>query len=355
MTEDPPADELAIAVVGMAGRFPGAPDIERFWQALCNGTVGISVPTEASLRDAGVPDATLRDPGYVRARGSLDGVEDFDAEFFGFSPREAETTDPQHRVFLECAWEALEHAGIDPHRPPGTVGVYAGAGANGYLVHHVLAARRAQGTSTATLDELGDLMGNDRDFLTTRVAYKFDLKGPAVTVQTACSTALVAIQMACQALLGFQCDAALAGGVSIAFPLGTGYLHRGGHILSPDGCCRPFDTDAAGTVPGDGVGVVVLKRLADAVAARDTIHAVIRAATVNNDGAAKVGYTARDWKVKRRSLPRPTHSRGSRPRPSALWKPTGQAPPWAIRSRSRRSPRPSAGAHPERASARWDP
>lgn len=282
------APALGIAVVGMAGRFPGAPTLEAFWQNLLGGVESITALSDAELLAAGVSPSLLADPRYVRARARLDGVADFDAPFFGMSPQEAATTDPQHRIFLECAWEALEHAGIDPARFRGSIGVYGGAGADGYLLHHLAPDR-------ALMDSLGALspvIGNDKDHLTTRVAYKLDLRGPSITVQSACSTSLVAVQLACQALLGYQCDAALAGGVSVAFPQGTGHLHQPGNILSPDGHCRAFDASARGTVAGDGAGVVVLKRLADAVEDGDSILAVILGAAVNNDGSAKVGYTA---------------------------------------------------------------
>jgi acyl transferase domain-containing protein/thioesterase domain-containing protein/acyl carrier protein len=279
---------LAIAIIGMAGRFPGAASLDAFWQNLSNGIESITTLTDAELLAAGVSPKLLEDPRYVRARARLDGVADFDASFFGMSPREAATTDPQHRIFLECAWEALEHAGVDPARFPGSIGVYGGAGADGYLLHHLAPNRPLM----ESLGALSPVIGNDKDHLTTRVAYKLDLRGPSITVQTACSTSLVAVQLACQALLGYQCDAALAGGVSVGFPQGTGHLHQPGNILSPDGHCRAFDAAARGTVAGDGAGVVVLRRLADALADGDPILAVILGAAVNNDGSAKVGYTA---------------------------------------------------------------
>jgi acyl transferase domain-containing protein/thioesterase domain-containing protein/acyl carrier protein len=279
---------LGIAIIGMAGRFPGAANIEAFWQNLSNGVESITTLTDAELLAAGVSPKHLANPRYVRARARLDGVPDFDAAFFGMSPREASTTDPQHRVFLEHAWEALEHAGIDPARFPGSIGVYGGAAADGYLLYHLAPNRPLM----ESLGALSPVIGNDKDHLTTRVAYKLDLRGPSITIQTACSTSLVAVQIACQALLAYQCDAALAGGVSVVFPQGTGHLHQPGNILSPDGHCRAFDAAAQGTVAGDGAGVVVLRRLADALADGDPILAVILGAAVNNDGSAKVGYTA---------------------------------------------------------------
>jgi acyl transferase domain-containing protein/thioesterase domain-containing protein/acyl carrier protein len=279
---------LAIAVIGMAGRFPGAPGLDGFWHNLSNGVESIATLTDAELLAAGVSPKLLANPRYVRARGRLDGVADFDASFFGMSPREAATTDPQHRIFLECAWEALEHGGVDPARFPGSIGVYGGAAEGGYLLHHLAPNRPLM----ESLGALSPVIGNDKDHLTTRVAYKLDLRGPSITIQTACSTSLVAVQLACQALLGYQCDAALAGGVSVTFPQGTGHLHQPGNILSPDGRCRAFDAAAQGTVAGDGAGVVLLRRLADALADGDPILAVILGAAVNNDGSAKVGYTA---------------------------------------------------------------
>ncbi len=282
----------SVAIVGMAGRFPSAPDVERFWENLCAGLDGVTRFSDEDLARAGVAESLRSDPRYVGARGVIEGADLFDAGFFNVGAREAELTDPQHRVFLECAWEALEAAGLDPARYPGPVGVFAGAAHPSYLVHNLVAARVDQRPLLELVGELAALIGNDKDHLTTRVAYKLGLRGPAITVQSACSTSLVAVALACQSLLAFQCDAALAGGVSLTFPRGEGYLAQEGHILSPDGRCRAFDVSAAGTVPGEGVGVVVLKRLDDALADGDHIHAVILAAALNNDGAAKVGYTA---------------------------------------------------------------
>ncbi|HEV2852358.1 MAG TPA: non-ribosomal peptide synthase/polyketide synthase [Thermoanaerobaculia bacterium] len=277
-------DGSRIAIIGMAGRFPGAPDVERYWRNLCSGVEAISLFTPEELEAEGVAPALLRDPRYVRASGVLDGADLFDADFFGLNPREAEMTDPQHRVFLECAWEALESAGYAPGNEAGSVGVYAGASFSTYLGH--LAARGA------LLGQGNPLMGNDKDFLATRVSYKLNLRGPSLTVQTACSTSLVAVHLACQALLAGECDMALAGGVSISVPLKEGYVYKEGAIYSPDGRCRAFDAEAGGTPRGSGSGIVVLKRLEDAVADGDTIHAVILGSAVNNDGSGKVGFTA---------------------------------------------------------------
>jgi amino acid adenylation domain-containing protein len=272
-----------IAIVGMAGRFPRAADAGQFWRNLCSGVEAVSTFSDEELLAQGIEPALLADPRYVRAAGVLDGADLFDADFFGVNPREAELTDPQHRVFLECAWEALESAGYGSGSP-GPVGVYAGASFSSYLGH--IAAQGALG------DGGNPLMGNDKDFLATRVSYKLNLRGPSLTVQTACSTSLVAVHLACQALLSGECEMALAGGVSIAVPLKGGYVYQEGAIHSPDGRCRAFDAEAAGTPRGAGAGAVVLKRLEDAVADGDTIHAVILGSAINNDGSGKVGFTA---------------------------------------------------------------
>jgi phthiocerol/phenolphthiocerol synthesis type-I polyketide synthase E len=278
----------AIAVVGLAGRFPGARDLDHFWQNIRNGVEIIETLSEADLVAAGVSAASRNDANWVRKVTTLEGALDFDAQFFGISPREAQFIDPQQRVFLECAYEALEHAGWGDRTDGLSVGVYAGAGMNWYLLEHIAAnpdAARAVGAYQI-------MLGNDKDFLCTRASYKLDLRGPSVSIQTACSTSLVAVVTACRALAHGECDMALAGGVAIGFPERTGYRYEVGMILSPDGHCRPFDAAAAGIRPGAGAGVVVLKRLADAIADRDTIHAVVRGGAINNDGAGKAGYTA---------------------------------------------------------------
>ena len=212
----------------------------------------------------------------------------FDGPFFGFNPHEAEITDPQHRLFLECAWEAMEAAGYDPSRYTGRCGVYAGAGLNTYLLSNLMSHVNFEDSA----DIFRILIGNDKDHLTTRVSYKLNLKGPSFTVQTACSTSLVAIHLACQSLLNYHCDLALAGGVRITVPQKMGYQYQVGGINSPDGHCRPFDAEAKGTIGGNGVGIVLLKRLDEALADGDIIHAVIRGSAINNDGSLKVGYTA---------------------------------------------------------------
>ena len=277
-----------IAIIGMAGRFPGSPDLETFWRNLRGGVECITVFGDEELRAAGVDPAELADPLYVRARGTLPGIELFDPAFFGFTPREAELLDPQHRAFLECAWQAFEDAGYDPDRFPGRVAVFGGVGAATYLLHNLL-------PNMELLEKVGSLQAmimNEGDFLTTRVSYKLNLRGPSVDVQTACSTALVAIHMACQSLLSGESDMALAGGVSIDVPQTSGYLYQEASVMSPDGHCRAFDEKAAGTVNGSGSGVVLLKRLANALADGDSIHAVILGSAINNDGSGKVGFTA---------------------------------------------------------------
>ncbi|HEX8150713.1 MAG TPA: polyketide synthase, partial [Pyrinomonadaceae bacterium] len=275
-----------IAVVGMAGRFPGARSVEEFWQNLRGGVESITFfgdeEVEADALTAGA-NAQL-----VKARGVLEGVELFDAAFFGYSPRDAEILDPQHRLFLECGWEALEDAGHDPSRSRGPVGVYAGASQSSYLLFNLLQNPEV----FRTVGSYQVMLATDKDYLTTRLAYKLGLEGPAVGVQTACSTSLVAVHFACQGLLGGDCDVALAGGVSINLPQKTASVYREGGIASPDGHCRAYDAHAAGTVGGNGVGVVVLKRLSDALEDGDHIRAVIRGSAVNNDGGSKVGFTA---------------------------------------------------------------
>ncbi|HEV7509093.1 MAG TPA: beta-ketoacyl synthase N-terminal-like domain-containing protein [Thermoanaerobaculia bacterium] len=295
MSEDfsPPqgAADNAIAIVGMAGRFPGAPTLERFWENLRDGVESVSFFTDEELLAAGVDPALLADPAYVRARAVFDGVADFDAAFFGFTPREAEVMDPQHRILLECAWEALEDAGQDPERVGARAAVYAGSGTSSYLFSNLM----PNAALLASLEMMGGLqvlLLNDRDFLATRLSYKLNLKGPSVLVQTACSTGLVAVHMASQSLLSGESDLAMAGAVSIAVPEKEGYLYQEGAITSPDGHCRAFDASSGGAVMGNGCAVVVLKRLGDAVADGDSIYAVIRGSAVNNDGSGKVGFTA---------------------------------------------------------------
>ncbi|MET0547021.1 MAG: amino acid adenylation domain-containing protein [Caulobacterales bacterium] len=283
----------AIAIVGMAGRFPGAENLNAFWRNLLDKTVSISRLGLSELED-NFDVETRSQSNFVAARPILEDADKFDAEFFGVYAREAELMDPQHRIFLEIAWEALESAGIIPERYKGEIGVFAGASMPTYFLNNVCADRNAIAsfTSDYQIGGLPTLLGALPDALATRVAYKLNLRGPALTVQSACSTSLLAVAQACQSLMLYQCDAALAGGVSITFPQKRGYLYQEGGIASRDGACRPFDAEASGTVFGSGAGVVLLKRLEDAIADGDPIFAVIRGTAVNNDGSAKVGFTA---------------------------------------------------------------
>jgi polyketide synthase PksJ len=275
-----------IAIVGLAGRFPGARDLDELWRNLRGGVESITFFSPAELAAAGVDPALLADPAYVGARGVLEDAESFDAGFFGFSPMEAQLLDPQQRLWLECAWHALEDAGWGGPGG-GAVAVFGGASISTYL--GLLYSRpdllRAAGHFPV-------LLGNDKDFLPTRASYKLDLRGPSVSVQTACSTSLVAVHLACQSLQHRECDLALAGGVSVQAPRVGGYLYQPAGIYSPDGHTRTFDERAAGTLPGEGVGIAVLKRLDDALAAGDRIRAVIRGSAINNDGSDKLSYTA---------------------------------------------------------------
>ena len=278
-----------IAIVGMAGRFPGARSIAEFWDNLCRGVESVRRFSDDELRAAGVDEAMLADPTYVKASPVLDDVEGFDAALFDYTPREARLMDPQHRLFLEAAWTALEDAGYDPLHTEVPVGVYGGAG--GLVSSYGFAlARHLEAVHGAT----GSLqhIANDKDYLATRVSFKLNLRGPSMTVQSACSTSLVAVHVACQSLLAHECDMALAGGSTVRVPHYVGYQFDEGGIVSPDGHCRAFDAGARGTLFGSGAAVVALKRLSDALAAGDHIYAVIRASAVNNDGGAKLSFTS---------------------------------------------------------------
>jgi phthiocerol/phenolphthiocerol synthesis type-I polyketide synthase E len=278
----------AVAIIGMAGRFPGATDLDGFWRLIRDGIEVLEPVSDADLQAASIPDEQRRDPRYVHKGTWLENARHWDAAFFGYSPREAQVIDPQQRLFLECAWEALEHAGYGARSGEEVVGVYGGASMNTWLLSQIL--RDPNLVASAGGYQL--MLGNDKDFLCTRASYKLNLRGPSLTIQTACSTSLVAVEAACRALATGECDMALAGGVSISFPERTGYLHQEGMIFSRDGHCRPFDAAASGTRAGAGAGLVVLKRLADAARDRDTIHGVIRGIAINNDGSGKAGYTA---------------------------------------------------------------
>ncbi|MAU45848.1 MAG: polyketide synthase [Yangia sp.] len=281
--------ENDIAIVGMAAHLPGADSILRYWDNLRSGRSAIRRLTEAELLDAGEDPGLIRHKDYVPFAAPLDDFEMFDAEFFGFSPKDAAVMDPQHRQFLETAWEALENAGHVPESFDGQVGVFAGCGMGSYFYFNVC-------SNPDLVETTGMFLlrhtGNDKDFMTTRLSHVLDLHGPSINLQTACSTSLVATHYACQALLNGECDMALAGGVTIELPQRRGYLYRENEILSPDGECHAFDRRAQGTVFGSGAGVVVLRRLADALADGDHVWAVIKGTAVNNDGAHKAGYLA---------------------------------------------------------------
>jgi phthiocerol/phenolphthiocerol synthesis type-I polyketide synthase E len=323
-----------IAIIGLAGKFPGAPNLEVFWQNLRQGIESIThfspeelelppltaaslhnlpppkpvtlslskdqppaaspVPQETSAEKSPARPSDHTAPPFVPARALLNDVDLFDAAFFNMNPREADYTDPQHRLLLETAWEALENAGYDSRQFPGSIGVFAGCSLNSYLLHNLSSNPEflAEFLASQQMGAHPSLLGNDKDFLATRLAYKLDLRGPAITIQSACSTSLVAICQACQNLLTYQCDLALAGGVSVTFPQKRGYSYEEGGIVSRDGRCRPFDATADGTVFGDGVGLVVLKRADEAIRDGDHIHAIIRGFAVNNDGSNKVSYMA---------------------------------------------------------------
>lgn len=280
-------DEYSLAVIGMSCIVPGAKDTQEFWDLLISGESGISDLSEEDLINAGISRKIFNDDNYIRRAGCLPEAEFFDHEFFGYSPQEAKFMDPQHRIFLEQAYRALESACIIPGEYPGKIGVFAGAGQNQYLTKNILFSSERENWS-----DFQSMIGNQNDFLATRTAYKLNLKGPAVTVQTACSTSLVAINMAYQSLMSYQSDVALAGGVSLTIPLTQGYEHKQGSLFSPDGYCRAFDKNASGTIFGSGAGIVVLKRYEDAVKDKDPIIAKIRGISINNDGNEKIGFTA---------------------------------------------------------------
>src|SRR5581483_7062565 len=277
-----------IAIIGMSGRFPQARNVQEFWRNLKEGVEAVSFFTDQELLAAGVALATLKHPDYVKAGAVLDAVDAFDAAFFDISPHDAALMDPQQRFFLECAWEALEEAGYDTLRCDSRIGVFAGAGMNTYLLYNIASDRALQ-------EQEGNFnigLGNEKDYLATRTAYKLNLKGPSISIGTACSTSLVAVHLGVQSLLNHECDMALAGGVAIQVPHGTGYRHQEGGITSSDGHTRVFDKNAQGTIRSSGAGVVLLKRLAEALNDGDRVLAVIKGSAVNNDGSDKIGYTA---------------------------------------------------------------
>ncbi len=288
-----------IAIIGMACRFPGANNLQEFWQNLCEGVESISRLSDREILASGVEPDLLHHPDYVKASPILENITDFDANFFGYTAKEAKLLDPQQRLFLECAWESLEDAGYNPDEYSGEIALYGGTASNTYLLNHIYPNRHQlddhDSLQTLNLSSLGGFQlttTNDKDYLTTRTSYKLNLTGSSVNVQTACSTSLVTVHLACQSLLNGECDLALAGGVSIQTPQKMGYLYQEGMILSPDGHCRAFDAAAAGTIFGNGAGLVVLKSLDRAIDDGDRIYAVIKGSAVNNDGGTKVGYLA---------------------------------------------------------------
>jgi acyl transferase domain-containing protein len=283
MTE---ADTDRIAIIGMAGRFPGAADVAELWTRCVAGQTSIRRLTTDEL--AAVDPVVRTHPGFVPVTAPLADVEDWDPEFFGFGQRDAEITDPQHRLFLECAWTALEDAGYDPRAYPGVAGVFAGCGFPSYLQHNL--ARRPDVVAEVGLLRIG--LGNDRDTLTTFASYRLNLRGPSAAVQTACSTSLVAVHLACQSLLSYESDLMLAGGVAVHVPQQAGHVHEDGGLLSRDGDMRSLDARATGRVVGNGAGVVALKRLGDALRDGDHVYATVVGSAVNNDGGSRVGYAA---------------------------------------------------------------
>ena len=282
------AEREEVAIVGMTGRFPGAGNLEELWQNLRAGRQSMRELTAEELRADGVTERESSEPGYVPVVSSLEHADGFDAEFFGYTKREAELMDPQQRVFLEAAWSALESAGYDPERYEGTIGVFGGVAPNTYR-NEILATR------PDLLEQAGRypvMIGSEREYAVTRVAFKLNLRGPAISVSTACSTSGVALHLATQSVLSGECDMALVGGARVRAPLASGYLYEEDGILSPDGRCRPFDARARGTIQASGVGMIVIKRLSDAQRDGDTVHALVKGTAVNNDGAAKAGFTA---------------------------------------------------------------
>lgn len=278
----------SIAIIGMSARMPGSPDLNAFWTLLRDGKEAIVQFSKEEMLGVGADPDVVNHEKSVAAKGYLADVDLFDASFFGISPREAELIDPQHRVMLECAWEAMEGAGYDPAQYPGRVAIFTSAGMNTYLAFNIL-------TNPGLMEQVGGFqlsIYNDKDFVPTRIAYSMNTHGPAIDIGTACSSSLVGVHMACQHLLTYQSDMVLVGGVTVHLPQKTAYVDEGGTAYSPDGHCRPFDATPSGLVDGNGAAAVVLKRLSDAIADGDHIHAVIRGSAINNDGSDKIGYSA---------------------------------------------------------------
>ena len=262
-----------IAIIGISGRYPGANDTEQFWQNIRDGVESISLFSKQELLNSGIEQELLNNPNYVRAGNTLPNIDMFDANFFGYTPKQAKEIDPQQRLFLECAWELIERGGYNPDTYKGDIGVFASTITSGYFLNNVNPNFKFSHLTSSSLEQY---LANDKDYFATRVAYNLNLTGPAIGVQTACSSSLVAVHLACQSLLNGECDMALAGGVAIRIPQTAGYLYQDGMILSPDGHCRAFDAKARGTIFGKGLGIVLLKGLEDAIAEGDYIYAVIK-------------------------------------------------------------------------------
>ncbi|MEO7021507.1 MAG: polyketide synthase, partial [Ktedonobacteraceae bacterium] len=285
---DDPKYDTALALIGMSGRFPGANSVEQLWENVAGGVRSIHFFTDEELLESGESPEILKNPIYVKAGSLLEGVDLFDASFFGFTPREMEVMDPQQRLFLQSSWEALEASGYLTGTYPGMVGVFGGSALSSYLFNSIFHSPDAAMRVSPFLASLG----NDKDSLASRVSYKLNLKGPSIAVQTYCSTSLVAVHLACQSLINYECDIALAGGACISIPHDRGYVYEEGSILSPDGYCRTFDANAKGSVLTNGVGVVAIKRFREALEDGDSIYAIIRGSATNNDGSQRVSYTA---------------------------------------------------------------
>jgi len=314
--------EESVAIVGMSARYPGARNVEEFWRNLSDGVESVRFYSPEELRAAGIAPRVFEQPDYVPADGFLDDFDLFDAALFGLSPREAQVTDPQHRLLLECAWQALENAGCDPASFGGAIGVFAGASTNAYRLNLM-----TNPELVAAVGAFQTAIGNNSDFLTTRLSYRLGLEGPSFNVQSACSTSLVATHLACQSLLDSECDLALAGGATVTSFGPTGYVYSPEGILSPDGHCRTFDAQAKGSIGGNGVGLVVLKRLSDALEDGDRIRAVIRGSAINNDGAFKVGFTAPSVEGQTRAIAEALEVAGIEPRDVGYVETHGTATP----------------------------
>lgn len=287
MSDNFNGDEYEVAIIGMAGRFPKAKNIEEYWNNLMEGKECVTFFSEEELRETGIDDLTLHDSSYVKARPYIEDIECFDAEFFKVNSREATIMDPQHRLFMQVAWESLEDAGYIPTNYDGKIGIFAGCDTNTYLLNNVILSE----PDIVREDPLAIKM-EDKDYLCTRTAYRLNLTGPSVMTQSACSSATIAVHLASESILSGECDMALAGAVSLTLPVKSGYFYREGGVVSQDGHVRVFDSQSSGTVYGDGLGVVVLKRLSDAIEDKDHIYAVIKGVASNNDGGDRIGFTA---------------------------------------------------------------